>query len=43
VLSEFHGSIENSTQGRLGDIRGKPTAEQLREIKENTVRICQTP
>ena len=25
VLSEFHGSIENSTLGRMGDIRGKPT------------------
>jgi hypothetical protein len=34
VLSEFHGSIENSTKGRLGDIRGKPTAAQLQGIKE---------
>ena len=29
VLSEFHGSLENSTKGRMGDIRGKPTAEEL--------------
>ena len=34
VLSEFHGSLENSTMGRMGDIRGKPTEEQLRKIKE---------
>ncbi len=43
VLSEFHGSIENSTQGRLGDIRGKPTAEQLQGIKDAANRIAKTP
>jgi flavodoxin len=32
VLSEYIGSIENSTQGRMGDIRGKPTPEDLRKI-----------
>jgi flavorubredoxin len=39
VLSEFHGSLENSTLGRLGDIRGKPTAEQLQVIKDDAKRI----
>jgi flavodoxin len=39
VLSEFHGSIENSTLGRLGDIRGKPTAKQLQVIKDHSRRI----
>jgi flavorubredoxin len=39
VLSEFHGQKEYSTQGRLGDIRGKPTAEQLQGIKEEANRI----
>ena len=39
VLSEFHGSLENSTLGRLGDIRGKPTAEQLQVIKDDSKRI----
>ena len=43
ILCEFHGSIEHSTQGRLGDLRGKPTAEQLRGIKDDAVRICKTP
>jgi hypothetical protein len=33
ILSEFHGSIENSTKGRMGDIRGKPTFEDLQKIK----------
>lgn len=39
VLSEFHGSLENSTLCRLGDIRGKPTAEQLQVIKDDAKRI----
>jgi flavorubredoxin len=40
VLSEFHGSLENSTQGRLGDIRGKPTREELLKITEDTERLA---
>lgn len=39
VLSEFHGSKERSTQGKLGDLRGKPTAEQLKDIKDNINRL----
>ena len=39
VLSEFHGSLEHSTLGRCGDVRGKPTAEQLHVIKEDAKRI----
>ncbi|MGD6850901.1 MAG: flavodoxin family protein [Candidatus Bathyarchaeia archaeon] len=39
VLSEFHGSLAHSTQGRLGDVRGKPTAEQLQVIKDDAKRI----
>ncbi len=35
ILSEFHGNIENSTIGKMGDIRGKPTDEDLLLIKEN--------
>jgi flavodoxin len=39
VLSEFHGSRERSTQGRLGDLRGKPTVEQLKAIKSNANQL----
>jgi hypothetical protein len=39
ILSEFHGSLEHSTQGKLGDIRGKPTAEQLQVVKYDSTRI----
>jgi hypothetical protein len=31
ILGEFHGSIERSTKGRMGDIRGKPTKEELKK------------
>jgi menaquinone-dependent protoporphyrinogen IX oxidase len=40
VLSEFHGSLENSTQGRMGDIRGKPAREELLKIKEDAERLA---
>ena len=40
VLSEFHGSLENSTKGRMGDIRGKPTAKELQKIKENATQVA---
>ena len=33
VLSEFPGSEDLSTQGRMGDIRGKPTPDELKKIK----------
>ena len=39
VLGEFHGKIDNSTQGRLGDIRGKPTPEDLEKIRKDTIRL----
>lgn len=29
ILSEFVGNEERSTKGRMGDIRGKPTEEEL--------------
>jgi flavodoxin len=41
ILSEFHGSLENSTQGRMGDVRGKPTSEELLKIKEDTERLAE--
>lgn len=39
-LSEFHGSTENNMQGRMGDIRGKPTKEDLQKIKEDAKRVA---
>lgn len=39
VLSEFHGSVENSTLGRMGDIRGKPTKEDLEKVREDALQL----
>ncbi|MCW4018799.1 MAG: flavodoxin domain-containing protein [Candidatus Bathyarchaeota archaeon] len=40
VLSEFCGNEENSTKGRMGDIRGKPTVEDLQKIKEDAKALA---
>ena len=41
VLSEFHGSEEASTKGRLGDIRGLPTEEDLRKVRQAARRLVE--
>jgi hypothetical protein len=40
VLSEFHGSLECSTKGRMGDIRGKPTKEEIQKIKMDAKKLA---
>jgi hypothetical protein len=40
VLSEFHGSLERSTKGRMGDIRGKPTKEELQKIRMDAKKLA---
>jgi flavodoxin len=40
ILSEFHDSLENSTKGRMGDIRGKPTSGDLQKVMEDTKRVA---
>ena len=39
VPSEFHGREDLSTQGVLGDIRGKPTADELAKIKKRAQQL----
>ncbi len=34
VVGEYHGKEEASTQGCLGDIRGRPNEEDLRQVRE---------
>ena len=41
VPGEFHGREDLSTQGRLGDIRGKPTAKALAKIKKNSEQLAE--
>jgi len=33
IVGEFHGNEEASTRGRLGDIRGRPTEEDLQRLR----------
>ena len=41
VVGEFHGSEEKSTQGRLGDIRGRPNREDLEKIRKDAARLAE--
>jgi hypothetical protein len=41
ILGEFHGSEEKSTMGRMGDIKGRPNEEDLREVKQRAARLLQ--
>jgi multimeric flavodoxin WrbA len=40
VVGEFHGSEERSTQGRYGDIRGRPNAVDLDKIKRDAQALA---
>jgi len=40
VLSEFHGSEERSTKGRMGDLRGKSTEEDLQKIRIEAKKLA---
>jgi len=40
ILSEFHGNLENSTKGRMGDIRGKPTEQDLAKIRKDAEAVA---
>jgi flavodoxin len=40
IPAEFHGREDMSTLGRLGDLRGKPTAEELAKIKKDAEQIA---
>lgn len=42
VVGEFHGREDMSIQGRLGDIRGKPTADELAKIKKDAQQIVKS-
>lgn len=39
ILSEFKGSVPNSTLGRMGDIRGLPSPEDLRRVETQAENI----
>jgi hypothetical protein len=39
IVGEFHGKEEESTKGRLGDIRGRPNKEDLRKVRQDAQRL----
>ena len=41
VVGEFHGKQQSSTRGRLGDIRGRPSDEDLRKVKQDTIQLIE--
>lgn len=40
VVGEFHGSEENSTMGRLGDIRGRPNEADLEDVRQRAAELA---
>ena len=40
VVGEFHGWDDGSTKGRLGDIRGRPNAQDLEKIRTDAIQIA---
>jgi hypothetical protein len=40
IVGEFHGNEEASTMGCLGDIRGRPTEEDLRRLRERAASLA---
>ena len=41
ILGEFHGSEENSTQGRMGNIKGRPNEADLKKIRQDAEQLGQ--
>jgi len=39
IVGEFHGDAEASTQGRLGDVRGRPNDEDLATVRQNLEHV----
>jgi len=39
IPGEFHGSVENSTMGKLGDLRGRPNRQDLENIAADVKKL----
>ena len=42
IVGEFHSSEENSTRGRLGDIRGRPNQKDLDKLTGDVKKLLKT-
>ncbi len=41
IVGEFHNSEENSTKGRMGDIRGRPNQADLDAVAKDVVKVLE--
>jgi hypothetical protein len=41
IVGQYHGSEKANTQGRLGDIRGRPNEEDLAQVRRDTALLLQ--
>ena len=39
VVGEFHGNVDYSTKGQLGDIRGRPNMQDLAKVEHNVYQL----
>jgi flavodoxin len=42
IVGEFHSSVENSTKGVLGDIRGRPNRQDLDEVESKVSALIKS-
>ena len=42
IIGEFHGSEENSTMGRLGNIKGRPNQQDLYKVKSDVHELIKS-
>lgn len=42
VVGEFHGREDNSTKGKLGDIRGRPNQQDLSQVERSVCELIET-
>jgi hypothetical protein len=42
TVGEFHKRLDMSTQGRLGDIRGRPNDADLQQVEDNLLKLLAT-
>jgi flavorubredoxin len=41
IVGQYHGLEEANTQGRLGDIRGRPNEQDLAQVRRDTAELVQ--
>ena len=42
IVGEFHGREDNSTRGKLGDIKGRPSEQDLAKVEEDVSHLVRS-